>query len=245
VHNPASLTVGDNSWTDPVLHGIKIAPKSTDSRWTMLHELGHAWAYPRETGEDCLIAGALGSDNTHSGSEAPCVAFNEGFADFFASKVDDEMSAAGLIAPSKPSWSGPYSRAYLVSEGVLDLDDASHNELGFDQAFRVLTQADIAHELFGDGLGKLDWVSDYGPYTGSNCASMAAPKGLDGLETALKAVGDAGDQFDVQDADRPTIGQLFDRVDERLSKFDDWDASNYEQIVDPASDDEPHDFYAC
>jgi hypothetical protein len=132
-----------------------------------------------------------------------------------------------------------------VKKGVLNLDDASHNELGFDQAFRVLTQDDIAHELLGDGLGPVFWAYDNGLYTGSNCASMAAPKGLDGLETALKVVGDDGDQFNVQDADRPTIGQLFDRADQRLSKFDDWDATNYEQIVDPANDDEPHDYYAC
>jgi hypothetical protein len=174
------------------------------------------------------------------------VAFNEGFADFFASKLDEELTAAGLISPSDPSWSGPYSRAHLVSEGVLDLDAASHNELGFDQAFRVLTQADIAHELFGDGLGPVDWVDDYGDYTGSNCASMAAPRGLDNLDSALKVIGDANDQFDVQDGtNRPTIAQLFERADERLNKFDDWDATNYEEIVDPDSDVEPHELYAC
>ena len=246
VNNPAAVHHGDNSWTDPVYHGIHIAPANTDSRWNMLHELGHAWAYPREAGEDCLIWGATGSDNTHSLREKPCVAFNEGFADFFASKLDEEMTAAGLISPSDPSWSGPYSRAYLVSKGVLDLDAASHNELGFDQAFRVLTQADIASELFGDGIGPADWVSDYGDYTGSYCASMAAPRGLTGLDTALKVIGDANDQFDVQDGtNRPTIAQLFERADERLSKFDDWDATNYEEIVDPDSDVEPHQLYAC
>jgi hypothetical protein len=94
---------------------------------------------------------------------------------------------------------------------VLNLNDASHNDLGFDEAFRVLTQADIASELFGDGIGPADWVSDY---AGSSYASPAAPRGLDGLDGALKVIGDANDQFDVQDADRPTIAQLFDRADE-------------------------------
>ena len=244
VHNPASLHAGsDNSWTDPVLHGIHIAPDNTNSRWNMLHELGHAWAYPREKAEDdCLIEGAFGKDNTHSASEARCVAFNEGFANFFASKLDEEMSAAGIISPSDPSWSGPYSRAHLVSEGLLSLNDAEHSEYGFEQAFRVLTQADIATELFGDGTGPGTWVSEY---TGSDCASPAAPSGLDGLDTALKVIGTADDQFDIRDNDSPTMAQLFDRADERLTKFDEWDASYYEQLVDPASDVEPHQLYAC
>jgi hypothetical protein len=95
VNNPASLHVGDNSWTDPVFHGIHIAPKWTDSRWNMLHELGHAWAYPRERGEDCLIAGSTGSDTTHGLREKPWVAFNEGFANFFASKLDEELTPRG------------------------------------------------------------------------------------------------------------------------------------------------------
>src|SRR3954453_17200473 len=29
VHNPASITVNDNSWTDPVLHDIRITPNAT------------------------------------------------------------------------------------------------------------------------------------------------------------------------------------------------------------------------
>jgi hypothetical protein len=171
------------------------------------------------------------------------VAFNEGFADFFASKLDAELTAAGLISPASPSWAGPYSRAHLVSQGVLNLNDAAHNENGFDQAFRVLTQSDIAHELLGDGTGPAYWADDLGSYTGSNCASPAAPKGLDGLGTALRVLGDSGDQFASGSA--PTIGDLFDRADARLSKFDSYDAMAYEQIVDPADDVEPHLLYAC
>jgi hypothetical protein len=244
LNNPASITVGGNSWTDPVFHGIKIAPGSTNSRWTMLHELGHAWAYPRETGEGCLVTGALGPGNTHGPIETPCVAFNEGFADFFASRLDEELTDAGLISPANPSWTGPDSRAWLVSQGILNLDDASHNENGTDQLFRLLTQADIAHELLGDGTGPEDWADDYGLYTGTNCASPAAPKGLDGLSTALKVLGDANDQFDAS-GDRATIHKVLIRADQRLSKFDDWDATSFEELVDPASDTEPHELYAC
>ncbi|WP_270039719.1 hypothetical protein [Solirubrobacter ginsenosidimutans] len=242
LNNPASLHDGDNSWTDPVFHGIHIAPANTNSRWNMLHELGHAFAYPREQGEDCLVFGALGTDTTHGASEKPCVAFNEGFANFFASKLDEELTGAGLIAPRDPSSSDPRSRAYLVSKGVLNLDDASHSDLGFDQAFRILTQADITRDLLGDGLGPAKWATDY---AGASCAGRGVPSGLSGLGSALKVLGDANDQFDLRDADRPTITQFFNRADDRLSAFDASDATAYRKLVDPANDTEPHTLYGC
>jgi hypothetical protein len=242
VHNPASIHKGDASWTDPVLHGIHIAPANTTSRWNMLHELGHAWAYPREKGEDCLIVGAGGKDNTHSLREAPCVAFNEGFADFFGSRLDQELSDAGLISPKRPSSADPYSRAFLVSNGVLSRTDAEHNELGFDQAFRVLTQADITRDLFGDGLGPATFVSTW---SGPRCTAKSVPKGLSSLSSALEVIGDANDQFDVRGTGRPTLDQLFARADERLSGFDELAAAASAQIVDPNSDDEPHEIYGC
>ena len=241
VDNPAAVTVNDNSWTDPVFHGIHITPKATNDRWNMLHELGHAWAYPREFGEECLIAGAFGTDTSHGLREQPCVAFNEGFANFFASKLDEEMTAAKLLT-STPASSAPHTRAWLVSKGVLNLDDASHNDNGVDQAFRVLTQQDITSELFGNGIGATGGTASYAD---AGCAGHGVPTGLNGLNTALKVIGDANDQFDVQGAGRPTIEDLFARADERLNKFDDWDASYYSQIVDPSSDVEPHELYAC
>jgi hypothetical protein len=240
VHNPASLHHGDASWTDPVLHGIHIAPYGSTNRWTMLHELGHAWAYPRETGEDCLIAGALGPDTTHGARESRSVAFNEGFANFFASKLDREMSDAGIITPSDPSATKPHKRAYLIGKGLLDLDDAEHSDKGFDQAFRILTQDDVTSELFGDGVGDIGYVDDWT----ASCAGKGVPTGLGDLADALKVIGDADDQF-AAGGGGPTIRDLFDRADERLGAFDDWDATFYRQIVDPDSDDEPHEVYGC
>jgi hypothetical protein len=241
VNNPASVTANDDSsWTDPVLHGIHIAPNNQNSRWNMLHELGHAWAYPRESGEDCLIPGALGPNGTHDLRETPCVAFNEGFADYFASKLDEAMVMAGLVVPMHSSWSVPYSRALMVSEDLDDLDDANHNELGYDQAFRVLTQPDVTRELFGNGMGSNTWA---GAYTGASCIGRGVPSGLDDLSDALKVFGDANDQFAAGDA--PSVQKLFDRADDRLSAFDASDADAFVKIVDPKSNDEPHSLYGC
>jgi hypothetical protein len=248
VHNPASIHLYGNSWTDPVFHGIHIDPDLTTARWNLLHELGHAWAYPRETHETCLVLGAAGPDTTHSAHEKRCVAYNEGFANFFASKLDEELVAAGKLKPTTepPGPTTPFSRAFLVSNGILSLDDASHVDLGFDQAFRVLTQPDVTRELFGDGLGSVKGANAYvQDYTGPSCAGYGVPTGGSGLSTALKVIGDADDQFDIADDDQPTIEQVLDRAADRLPKLDPLDAALYETIVDPASDEEPHEVFKC
>jgi hypothetical protein len=68
---------------------------------------------------------------------------------------------------------------------------------------------------------------------------------LCGLGSALKVLGDANDEFDLRDADRPTIAQFFNRADDRLSAFDASDATSYRKLVDPANDTEPHTLYGC
>src|SRR4051794_16215263 len=154
--------------------------------------------------------------------------------------ADREMSDAGIITPSDPSATKPHKRAYLIGKGLLDLDDAEHSDKGFDQAFRILTQDDVTSELFGDGVGDIGYVDDW---TGS-CAGKGVPTGLGDLADALEVIGDADDQF-AAGGGGPTIRDLFDRADERLGTFDDWDATFYRQIVDPDSDDEPHEVYGC
>ena len=49
---------------DPPRHPHR-PPTTSSSIDTMLHELGHIWAYPRETGEKCLTWAAVHSANTH------------------------------------------------------------------------------------------------------------------------------------------------------------------------------------
>ena len=85
VHNPATLAP-NGSWSDPILHE-STSSRRTDSVYTMLHEFGHAWAYPREIGRGLPDGAVIKDGDTHDFKETPCVAFNEGFADFFGHKL--------------------------------------------------------------------------------------------------------------------------------------------------------------
>jgi hypothetical protein len=242
VHNPATLAP-NGSWSDPILHDIHIAPQHTNSVFAMLHELGHQWAYPREIGEGCLTSAVLTDGDTHDFQETPCVAFNEGFGDFFGNKLWQEMNAAGLITSTSGSDSTkPLKRAALVAKGLISLSRVEGNELGWDQAFRVLTSPDITRQLFGPGFGATGLVSTY---SGPSCANRGVPVGLDDLADALRAVGDSSDQCDLQNSAEPQMPDFFDRAADRLSGFDPLDSVKYVDTVDPSESVEPHEAYGC
>ena len=247
VHNPASLAP-DGSWADPILHEIHISPDHKTSLDTLYHELGHAWAYPREVGEGCLT---WSLPNTHEQYEDPCVAFNEGFAAFFSNKLELELNAEDVLSSSESSSSvKPLKRAELIScsmcedglpAGLISLSRLEESEYGWDQVFRVLTSSDVTRHLFGDGTGARGHVSTYGP----SCTGNGQPTGQDDLADALYAFGTSSDPIDVQDAQDPSVADFLDRAADRLSGFDSWDALQYLDSLDPTSGFEPHEGYAC
>lgn len=253
VHNPATLTTGD-SWADPVLGDIHIAPRDTASIDTMLHEGGHAWAYPREIGEGCLIAGAISGETSHEFQEKPCVAFNEGFAEFFSNKIEQEMNADRLIASTEAPYvdgvippnassptTTPMDRAELNSRGLISLDRVARSDVGWEQVFNVLTSSDITRQLFGPGFGNGGLVSTYGP----SCAGRGMPVGQDDLADALRAFGDSQDQLDLQDSEEPSVSDVLNRAADRLTTFDTSDSIAYLDAIDPTLESEPHDAYGC
>ncbi len=242
VHNPATLAP-NGSWSDPILHEIHIAPSMTNSVFAMLHEFGHAWAYPREIGEGCLTNAVIKDGDTHDFQETRCTAFNEGFADFFGNKLWLELHDAKLLS-SAPSTAAvkPYSRAWIVGLGLISADRAEKNELGWDQAFRLLGSADVTRWSLGPNYGNWGYAHDY---TGPSCAGLGVPSNLDDLADALQVIGSSADQFDLQDADDPTLQDFFDRADDRLAGFDNWDAVQFANFADPAQSVEPHDAYGC
>ena len=247
VNNPASLAAGD-SWADPVLHEIHIIPRDTYSLDTMLHEFAHTWAYPRERGEDCLIGGL---PDTHEQFENPCVAFNEGFAEFFSDKLELELNAENVLSSSEsPQSVEPWKRAELVScsmcdsaglpRGLVSFGSLEQSEYGWQQVFRVLTSSDLTRQVFGDGTGGNGYV---GSYSVPGCSDM--PIGQDDLADALYAFGTDSDKIDVQDPSDPSVAGFLDRAKDRLSTFDDWDELAYLNTIDPTSDSEPHEAYGC
>lgn len=248
-HNPATLTVGLSA-TDPILQEIHIDPNDTAELDTMLHEFGHRWMYPNVTGESCLTWDALASGSTHDAFELPCVAISEGFAEFFANKLEQEMNAAGLIASSESSSSTtPMNRAMLAQTYGLDNGtEMEQTDIGWEQVFRILTSSDITQQLFGEPDGTPGLVSTYSE-TQWSCAGNGQPVGQDDLADALQVIGDAQDRMDISTDPNPipplNVYDLLERAADRLSSFDDNDALDYLFITSPTGDAEGHAAYGC
>ena len=235
VHNPATLTHGPSA-TDPILDDIHIDPTDTASIDTMYHEFGHAWMYPHVTGEGCLTFDAVLSGDTHDPQESSCVAFNEGFAEFFADKLEQEMNADGLISSSEPSsTTSPMDRAELSQTyGASNLTLVAGSEYGWQQAFRVLTSSDVTRHLFGTASGSPGLVS---AYSGPACSGQ--PTTLDDLADALYVIGSDMSVSGV------SVASFLGRADNRLSSFDSTDSNAYMNAINPALTSEPHTAYGC
>jgi hypothetical protein len=234
-HNPATLTTGGMSATDPILQDIHIDPSDTNSIDVLLHELGHAWMYPHVSGEGCLTWTALMSGGTHAAQTSSCVAFNEGFAEFFADKLEQELNTAGQINSVEGLSTTPFNRAELEQTyGLDDLTEVSQRDVGWEGVFRVLTTGDITRQLFGL---RTDTPGVVAPFSPTGCSGQ--PTTLDDLADALNVIGTGMDVSGVSAA------SLLGRADNRLSAFDSADATAYMNAIDPSKTSEPHTAYGC
>jgi hypothetical protein len=233
-HNPATLTSGLSA-TDPILQDIHIDPSDTNVIDTLLHELGHAFMYPHVTGEGCLTLDAMFSGDTHQADESSCVAFNEGFAEFFADKLEQELNTAGEITSTEGHSTTPFNRAELEqTDGLDDLTEVARRDVGWEGVFRVLTTSDISRQLFGLRTDKPGVVGTYSP---TGCSGQ--PTTLGDLADALTVIGSDMDVSGV------SVASFLGRADNRLSAFDSADATAYMNAIDPSKTSEPHTAYGC
>ena len=149
---------------------------------TLVHELGHIWSYQHsitstnsvvpifnQTVTHCLTAGLLEGlkFETHGLVSDRCVAFHEGFAEFYKDHVlyelfgnnhqlcrdsdDDGINDCQLTRPV------PYSRAYLAQgpwpndppTPLTDLQFLERHDMGWYSAFHALTDRNRSTHLYG------------------------------------------------------------------------------------------------
>ena len=165
------------------------------------------------------------SGDTYDPQESSCVAFNEGFAEFFADKLEQEMNADGLISSSEPSsTTTPMDRAELSQTyGASNLTLVAGSEYGWQQAC-VLTSSDVTRHLFGTASGSPGLVSTY---TGPACSSQ--PTTLDDLADALYVIGSDTSVSGV------SVASFLGRADNRLSAFDSTDSNAVHERHQPGA----------
>ncbi len=235
VHNPATLTQGTSA-ADPILQDIHLDPTQTDRLDVMLHELGHVWLYQHGTGEGCLTWTALITGTTHDPVESECVAFQEGTAQYFARKLEQELNSAGLLASGVTTSAVlPYDRAKLSQTfGLTTLPLVGQQDNGWEQVNRVLYSFDVTRWLFGTST---DLPGTVGTYLGAAC--FGQPLNQNHLSTLFAVIGIDMDYSSV------TVSSYLQRAADKLLGTDDVDKANLQMIVNPTKIDEPHTLYGC
>lgn len=273
VHNP-NRTV--TSWMPDGMEGSYADPGGSMTAYidddasqkvgTILHEIGHLWAYQHSTGEECLTDAWWADLSTHDATETSCVAFHEGFAAYFGDMLSWELDQADLLNGSA-EYPAAFNREgisnlsdYFSGADFADIDNLSGvqtSEFGWMHAFRVLDQKQLGAAVFStldvaidiDGDGSADPFVGSATGTGTGTGTIALPAGTVISGSTCDRAPNL-DLFDVLNvfgssfnSSSPTVESLLSRADSRLTDFDATDASNYKTLIDPAKSSEPSSMY--
>lgn len=103
---------------------------------TLLHELAHLYAYTHMSGEICLTETLLTTGSTHGLVTDSCVAFGEGFAEWWKDKMMEELFGE---TPRLP-----YSRAYLARTlGLTSRTLVQRHDEGWRSVLHLLTTPEL------------------------------------------------------------------------------------------------------
>lgn len=103
---------------------------------TILHECGHIWAYNHMKGEFCLTETLILTQNTHGLVNDHCVAFGEGFAEYFKDKMMEELfdHSAEL----------PFNRRHISSTlNLTNLGLVQRHDMGWLSFFHTISTTNL------------------------------------------------------------------------------------------------------
>lgn len=195
---------------------------------TLLHELGHVWAYNHTSGEICLTESLVTTFNTHGTVGDSCVAFHEGWAEYFA----NEMTRA-LFGGTKKL---PYGRPELIDRGLSTRSKVEHNDDGWWSVFHTLSTPRLHEYEFGTASSSTpsNHITATAA-TGINCASP------DITFKQVMSIFNAGNGYDKLARADTTIAKFFERAAARLSNLSDDDSDSIVKLVNPTSTVQPRD----
>lgn len=195
---------------------------------TLLHELGHKWAYNHTSGEFCLTEGLLISGGTHGLMTDHCVAFHEGWAEFFANEMERAIFGGDKRLP--------HARPILYNTfGLTTPDRMQRHDEGWWSIFHTLTTPKLHNYDFGTATSVTP-AGDIAPIriVAINCSSP---------DLALKDVMTVfnSSQTYTKDLSRAetTIEAFMERAAARLGGLSGDQGETIEKLVDPSSTVQP------
>ena len=225
-HNGVAGDSAEESYANPttkVIYIVKNPKKDRLTPGTLLHEMGHIWAYNHSKGEICLTETLVMTQDTHGIVDDHCVAFHEGFGDYFS----EELQRA-LLGDDLPL---PYGRGWLDNRGANSLSKVERYDDGWRNVFRTLRLDD-------------PWRYDFNA-SGTVSTKPAIVGSCEGPNLTFKNVlsafnpkSSAGYDKELDRADT-TIDGFLSRLAAISSKFTPDHKSAYKKLANPTKTDQP------
>jgi hypothetical protein len=161
-HDSAIVGSNEASYANPITKHIYIHKDSDSDHFdlgTMYHELFHIWVYDHFSGEGCLTESLVITGNTHGIVNDPCVAFNEGAAEWGSEQLEQALFD---ITPELPR-----SRQALKSAGATNLGLVQRFDDGWQSLLSIITLPDLNKYNFN---GSSTYIGLLSPAP-SNCST--------------------------------------------------------------------------
>ncbi|MGD2091136.1 MAG: hypothetical protein PVH61_33485 [Candidatus Aminicenantes bacterium] len=131
----SAMVKNDIAYANPTTKVVYI-PENQFNADTILHETGHIWAYNHMSGEFCLTETLILTQNTHGLVDDHCVAFGEGFAEYWKDKMMEELFGDAPVLP--------YNREYLSNNLKLaNLSLMQRYDKGWESVFHTLSTENL------------------------------------------------------------------------------------------------------
>jgi len=198
---------------------------------TLLHELGHRWAYDHTTGEVCLTETLLLTGDTHGLVGDACVAFHEGWAEYFADEMKRAIVGGTKALPfGRPRVNAGISGSALTSEALLQRHD-----MGWWSVFHTLSTPQLHKYDFGTATS--------GTPSSSIAVKSIVPFGCASPDISFQEVMSVflagGTYTNNLSRGETTIEGFLERAAARLTDLSEANGETIESLVDPASTLQP------
>jgi hypothetical protein len=264
-----------SSYANPINGVIYLYKNGSDDHFnveSIFHEMGHMWLYQNNAdfggSETALVAALLLTHETHGFQDAP-VAFNEGFAQFFADHL-----MAGTFPPGRivsltegsespdpdevHSSPHPYNRDQLNegvgapgsagSDVISSLSLMETHDAGWWSFLNILT-TDTRLYSFERPAATSEWDDRYIWQQYGITASFdlecteSTKQGLQDVLRTMQSKSSAGYGKDINTADMD-IDSFLDRLG-AIMNVPESTLDGYRTLADPASSKEPYEVWGC
>jgi hypothetical protein len=142
-NDSALVGAAEDSYANPITKHIYINKDAGGDQFsldTIYHELFHVWVYDHFSGEGCLTETLLLTGDVHGIVNDPCVAFNEGAAEWGMGQLEQVLFG---ITPELP-----FSRQDLKSKGATNLGLVQRLDDGWQSLLSTMTLPELSKYNF-------------------------------------------------------------------------------------------------